>query len=273
VCTAPIGQKDPIPIADGANGAIVTWRDIRNGGNFVQFAQHVLGSGGVDPAWPVNGTALSRSTLDELNGSIVTDGAGGAVVAWEEDAFIFVQHVTASGILDPAFPINGRTVRPVLTFQQSPDLVSDGAGNAIVAWSDRAPNADSDVYAMHVRAASTVTVCQGTPADLPAEVDSGVRVSRSGPDALLAWNLAANATSSDVLRGLVRGLPVGSGDAGERCMVLNTVARTLTDADLSAPGDAFWYLIRGENLCGAGSYGFEGRNGTLGPPRVSATCP
>ncbi len=236
VCSAPIGQKAPIIIADGASGAIVSWQDLRNGGNFGQFAQHVLASGAIDPVWPVNGTALSRSTVDQTNGSIVRDGAGGAIVAWEEDSFIFAQHVEAAGILDPAFPINGRLVRPVLTFQRTPDLVPDGAGNAIVAWSDQAPNVDSDIYAMQVRAAATVSVCQGAPGDLPAEVDNGVRFSRSGHDIVLEWNLAANATSSDILRGVVRGLPVGSGDAEERCLIHNTVARTLTDSDLPARG-------------------------------------
>jgi hypothetical protein len=241
---APIGQNEPILVSDGASGAIVTWTDFRNGGNSAQFAQHVLGSGAIDAAWPVNGTELSRSTADQTNASITTDGASGAIIAWEEDSFIVAQHIRASGVLDPAFPVNGRLVRPVLTFQHDPDLLADGAGNAIVAWSDRASNAPSDIYAMQVRAADTVTVCEGTPADLPAEVDNGVRVSRSGTDATIAWNLAANATSSDVLRGRVRGLPVGG--LGERCLVHNTVARTLTDPDLPGAGDSFWYLIRGE---------------------------
>jgi hypothetical protein len=142
-----------------------------------------------------------------------------------------------------------------------------------VAWSDRAAGADADIYAMQVRAAATVTVCLGTPGDLPGEVDDGVRLSRSGPDAVLEWNLAPNATSSDVLRGVLRNLPVGPGGADERCLLHDTVARTLTDPDPPAPGEAFWYLVRGENLCGSGTYGFETLNGVAAAPRVSATCP
>ena len=116
-----------------------------------------------------------------------------------------------------------------------------------------------------------MTECQGTQEDLPAEVDNGVRVSHSGSDATIAWNLAANATSSDVLRGLVRRLPVGGAD--ERCLVHGTVARTLTDPDLPGTGDAFWYLVRGENLCGVGPYGFEEQDGLPAAPRESAACP
>src|SRR6185436_20050053 len=53
---------------------------------------------------------------------------------------------------------------------------------------------------------------------LPTEVDNGVRVSRSGTDAVLTWNVAVDATASQVLRGLVSGLPVGPGGADERCL-------------------------------------------------------
>jgi hypothetical protein len=111
------------------------------------------------------------------------------------------------------------------------------------------------------------------PPLLPSEVDNGVRVSRSGTNAVLTWNVAAGATASQVLRGLVSGLPVGPGGADERCLVENTELSTLTDPDLPVSGDSFWYLVRGENVSGAGPYGFEGFNGVPTTPRVSATCP
>jgi hypothetical protein len=116
--------------------------------------------------------------------------------------------------------------------------------------------------------------CTGeNPGPLPAEVDNGFRLSRSGSDAVLRWNVAAGATTSAVLRGHVSGLPVGSAGADERCLVAHSEADTLTDPELPASGDAFWYLVRGENVLGNGPYGFEGRHGVPGAPRVSATCP
>jgi hypothetical protein len=164
VCTAPVLQDHPILTSDGAGGAIVTWLDARGGRNHNPFAQHVLASGVVDPAWPDNGTALSLSSGEEIAASIVPDGAGGAIVAWEEDSFILVNHVRASGLLDPTFPVNGRFVRLLLTFQRSPDLTTAGAGSAIVAWSDAASSTDSDIYAVIVETGETLAV---DPAETP----------------------------------------------------------------------------------------------------------
>ena len=273
LCTAPLEQLAPVIASDGASGAIVSWQDLRNGANRDTFAQHVLASGAIDAAWPVNGAALSLSSGDQSNASIVADGTGGAIVAWEENLFILVHHVEASGLLDPTFPVFGRFVRLLLTFQHTPDLVTAGAGAAIVAWSDLEPGASSDIYATQVLAPGTAGACDGTPASLPAEVDGSVRVSRSGSDAVITWNVATRATASTALRGQVSGLPVGPGDDDERCRADDTEISSLADPDSPAAGDSFWYLVRGENTCGSGPYGFEGLDGAPGAPRVSATCP
>ena len=111
-----------------------------------------------------------------------------------------------------------------------------------------------------------------SPGPLPAEVDNGVRVSRSGSDAVIRWNIAAGATASAVLRGHVSALPVGSAGADERCLVAHSGADALTDPELPASGDGFWYLVRGENVLGDGPYGFEGLHGVLQAARVELLC-
>jgi hypothetical protein len=111
------------------------------------------------------------------------------------------------------------------------------------------------------------------PGPRPAEVDNAVRVSRSGRDAVLTWNVAADATASQVLRGRLSGLPVGPGGADEQCLVENSELSTLTDSEIPVSGDGFWYLVRGDNAFGAGPYGFEGSHGVPAAPRLSATCP
>src|SRR5262245_27792129 len=164
VCTAAVDQVSPVLTSDGASGAIIAWMDARSGLTHDIFAQHVLGSGTVDTAWPVNGTALSLSSGEEVNPSIVGDGVGGALVAWEDDFFVKVNHVQATGLLDPEFPVNGQFVRLLLTFQQRPDLTVSGTGNAIVAWSDLDSGADSDIYALLVTTDAQVDVDPGTQA-------------------------------------------------------------------------------------------------------------
>lgn len=111
------------------------------------------------------------------------------------------------------------------------------------------------------------------PGPVPAEVDNGVRVSQNGADAVISWNIAAGATASAVLRGHVSELPVGSAGADERCLVSNSGLDTATDSELPASGDAFWYLVRGENAAGSGPYGFAEIHGVPVAPRLSSTCP
>jgi hypothetical protein len=110
------------------------------------------------------------------------------------------------------------------------------------------------------------------PLPLPAEVDNGVRVSRSGTDAVLSWNVAAGSTASQVLRGHLSGLPVGPGGADEQCLIENSELSTLTDSEIPSSRDGFWYLVRGASVFGAGPYGFEGLRGVPAAPRLSATC-
>ncbi len=115
--------------------------------------------------------------------------------------------------------------------------------------------------------------CAGVPVAAPAEVDASVVVVLVGTDAGITWDPAAGATSSDVLRGLLGGLPVGSAPADELCLG-NFAGTSATDASVPLPGAGFWYVVRGVNACaGPGPYGFAEQNGVPTTPRASTTCP
>ncbi|HEX4823299.1 MAG TPA: hypothetical protein VFV19_03220 [Candidatus Polarisedimenticolaceae bacterium] len=116
-------------------------------------------------------------------------------------------------------------------------------------------------------------VCAGTPVTAPAEVDTGLRVDRNGTDALVSWNAALGATSSDLLRGDLASLPVGPGGDDELCS--GAIAGTsATDSDVPLDGAGYWYLVRGANACaGAGTYGYSEINGVPDTERASSTCP
>jgi Concanavalin A-like lectin/glucanases superfamily/Protein of unknown function (DUF1566) len=95
-------------------------------------------------------------------------------------------------------------------------------------------------------------------------VDDGVRIARPAsddPTAVISWNLAPGATGSDVVRGLVSGLPVSPTDAGETLLVRDTDSTTYEDSTVPDPGMGFWYLVRARTACGGGSWGFQIRNG------------
>jgi len=63
-------------------------------------------------------------------------------------------------------------------------------------------------------------------------------------------------------------LPVGSG-LSESCLVTGLGADTTTDASIPALNAGFWYLVRGANVCGTGTYGNE----SGGPERLTGACP
>src|SRR5262245_7141099 len=115
--------------------------------------------------WPGNG--LNVSITGGGAPAMVSDGAGGAIIAWtgglSGDASvpdIYAQHVLAPPgalVLDPAWPATGRALCTAAGTQWYPAIASDGAGGAIVTWSDfrGAPDAD-DIYAQHVLASGLV---------------------------------------------------------------------------------------------------------------------
>ena len=64
-------------------------------------------------AWPLDGVPLCTATSEQDIPQIVTDGAGGAIITWRDrragfdNADIYALHVTASGVADPTWPVNG----------------------------------------------------------------------------------------------------------------------------------------------------------------------
>lgn len=75
-------------VSDGAGGAIVTWWDTRSVAWSDVYAQRILPEGVA--VWDTNGIVVSNYTGQLPGGSpntrnIITDGAGGAIIAWESN--------------------------------------------------------------------------------------------------------------------------------------------------------------------------------------------
>ena len=114
-------------------------------------------------------------------------------------------------------------------------------------------------------------VCAGTPVGPPAEATGlGFGTDNSS----LAWTPIPGVppgTVYDVARGLAGPWAVGSG-AGETC--LGTVpAPAYADSTPPLLGQAFWYLVRGRNACGTGTYGYAAANGVPTTERITFACP
>ena len=82
-----------------------------------------------------------------------------------------------------------------------------------------------------------------------------------------SWSTATFATQYGVVRGSLSALPVGPGGDDESCFG-NLTGTTLVDPAVPAPDAGFWYLSRGENACGIGTFGTQ----SDGSPRTT-TCP
>jgi hypothetical protein len=158
VVADPYDQSGPALLADGSGGVLVAWDDYRGPDRDI-YAHRVLATGALDPAWPASGRVLCAAAADQVDPRIVTDGAGGAIVAWHQlgdpESDIHAQRVTAAGALDPLWPVHGRAICTAADMQLLPTVVSDGAGGAVVAWQDwrstPAEPDDSDIYAQRVK--------------------------------------------------------------------------------------------------------------------------
>ena len=153
LCTAASSQYRPKIVSDGAGGAIVTWYDYRSGASTGSdiYAQRVSAAGAVQ--WAADGVALCTAASDQYNPTIVSDGAGGAIVTWygrnsQHDYDIYAQRVNAAGAVQWA--ADGVALCTAASGQDNPTIGSDGAGGAIVAWRDYRSGTNFDIYAQRV---------------------------------------------------------------------------------------------------------------------------
>lgn len=107
--------------------------------------------------------------------------------------------------------------------------------------------------------------CAGTPITAPPETQN---VTVATDNVTYRWSAATYATHYDVVRGSTGLFPVGPGGGDEVCFD-NLPGTTLVDPALPAPRTGFWYLSRGENVCGIGTFGTQSN----GSARTTTTCP
>lgn len=83
VCTAPNASIGPRIVTDGMGGTIMVWQDDRDDPFRPDiYAQRVAANGSA--LWATNGVAVSSADWDQHRVQVVADGAGGAVIAWED---------------------------------------------------------------------------------------------------------------------------------------------------------------------------------------------
>ncbi len=153
ICVAPYIQRYPVIASDGAGGAIIAWSDSRTM-DFNIYAQRINAHG--DTLWPANGVALCDTADVKSQPQIISDGAGGAFITWQDrrtflvrDWDIYAQRIDANGTV--LWASNGLAICDTLDKQEHPQIVSDGSGGAVIVWDDLR-SGESDIYAQRVDA-------------------------------------------------------------------------------------------------------------------------
>ncbi|MFI5371822.1 MAG: T9SS type A sorting domain-containing protein [Candidatus Eisenbacteria bacterium] len=153
LCTASGDQSNPAIVSDGAGGATVVWSDLRGGLKYDIYVQRISATG--TPMWTTDGVALCTAGGNQQSPVVTTDGAGGAIVAWFGQFAghydIYAQRISATGT--PMWTINGVALCAAAGDQESPTIIPDDAGGAIVSWFDQRSGSDytfADIYAQRI---------------------------------------------------------------------------------------------------------------------------
>jgi hypothetical protein len=150
-CTAALNQYVTALVSNGAGAVIAVWYDERNGTDTNIYAQRVNSIGGV--SWAADGVALCVASGDQDIPVAVTDGSGGAIIAWEDfrsgtDYDIYAQRVISSGAVQ--WTADGAGICTAAQNQSTPSITSDGSGGAIITWDDIRSGPDPDIYAQRI---------------------------------------------------------------------------------------------------------------------------
>ena len=204
LCTAAGDQNDVVLTADGAGGAWAVWEDFR--GDIDVYAQHLLASGALDASFPNDGRVLCDATGFQQGALMVSDGAGGAFVAWtdsrvEDNENVYAHHILNSGALDSHWSNNGTVVCNAAGFQGGCALAADGAGGMIVTWED-GRGTDLDVYAQRMTAGGSRAsgwTSNGEAVCTASGDQASPEIARDGAGgAFIAWEDSRNNSSIDV---------------------------------------------------------------------------
>jgi hypothetical protein len=179
---------------DGNGGAIITWMSYNfDDDDYNIYAQRIDRQG--DIKWTPGGVPICDTPFDLHVPEIVSDGNGGAIIAWFDQRTtkneIFLQKIDASG--DVQWTVNGVSVGTVPNHYQhgSPVLTTDGSGGAIVAWEDWRGDFYNQIIAIYAQRISSSGVPQWGVGGAKVTDQSGSSpsiVSDGNGGAIIAWD-------------------------------------------------------------------------------------
>lgn len=104
--------------------------------------------------WDSDGKEICTAVYNQTNPQICYDGAGGAIIIWEDlrnpvtQKDIYAQKIDSNG--NKLWDNNGEAVCTSITSQINPQICSDGNGGAIITWQDFRSATDFDIYTQSI---------------------------------------------------------------------------------------------------------------------------
>lgn len=160
-------------LEDGSGGVFICWSDL----NHRVVVQHLDGAG--NALWSPNGVTVVTSLIPQSQW-MVPDGSGGVVLVWTDfrasNGDLYAQRVNAGGVI--LWQPNGVPLCTEPSGQALTSACSDGAGGAIVSWTDQRTGLYK-VYAQRVTGSGTrawspdgVAVCTADSAQASTRIAS-----------------------------------------------------------------------------------------------------
>jgi hypothetical protein len=196
VTTAASPVNNASITSDGNGGAIFAWQDSRSGLDI--YAQYINGSGAFQ--WAINGVAISTAANNQQTQDIVSDGSGGAIITWSDSrsassSDVYAQRINSGGVVQ--WTADGVVISATTSHQDSPTLISDAIGGAIITWRDNRTGL-YDVYAQRINSSGVV---QWTTNGVAISTATGLQefpiiVSDGNGGAIFTWRDSRNGVSN-----------------------------------------------------------------------------
>src|SRR5690606_29320615 len=135
VCDVSNDQSQSVIISDGQGGSIIAWMDQRKGKDFDIYIQRYNALG--KALWSSGGEPVCRVYSNESSPVMVSDGSGGAIVAWMDDrkgAGIYAQRINSKG--GRVWDTMGMPVNTSGNLKANLGMVSDLQGGAVLVWDE-----------------------------------------------------------------------------------------------------------------------------------------
>lgn len=239
-------QYNPVLVSDEDGGAFIAWWDITNPDWHV-LAQHVDADGAL--LWD---TPLRVSPQNGSQGEprIASDGAGGAIIIWQN-----YENYTSNDVFAQRIDENGRKLWnekgvPICEApeaQSHPAIVSDGSGGAFIVWCDKR-DVFSDLYIQHIDKDGKVNWKKdGVELSVaPGIQDVPFILSDSLGNALIFWNDYREDYGDDLMKDIyvqkvdLQGNILWSADGVKICNLKNSQNLPIASSDTSGGAFTVW---------------------------------